>query len=1650
MGKYPFKKKGNGGGNKGKQNNQKKKDSSTYTSKRNTLADHIFNVGTAKQASEFVTAKLFLINYIRRTFDMGEDIALALENYKELDLDAIAPKINVSRSKDDEVKAAESAQYAEQCKVDYDYHKARVVRHKANTSKANALIVSQMTSGLKAKVNARPNYSSEIEGNPIKLMQAIEQHAMNFESTQCQPKTILDALRGFLYAKQKEDESAIDHLKRFKATRDVFLSHVGKDFAFPKLLEDNIEYSSKKAEIDKAVEDGASKDVKDALDGQLFKIKKKAMAPFMSYVYLDNVDKSKYGTVLAGLQAQFSLNNDQYPKNILDAVQVIESHPFDEGYKNKKKQQRENHKDDRKKGKEEHSDTPSLSFAQIKNTCYCCGSTAHKLPDCPKRASTPKDQWYINRTKEMKSYNSMVTKINKSMSHMQATPSVASPSDTNSSVTTTPSIAATSATSTSTWQFGNFFNFHSKDDGKPQEDLSEYMILDSGSSTDLFCNKGLLKQVKPGNKSVSLTTNAGDITVDKVGTLPAYGEVPFHEDAVTNIFSLAKLVEKYRVTFDSDVDNAFYVHTPSKVVRFPKTESNLYAHKPSNAVSQSPSQAVHVQTVEENMNLHTPREVKRAKAARDALVALGSPSVQDLKSALAMNAIANLPVTTADVDLAERIFGKDLGTIKGKTVRKRPLPMVPNHIEVPKELYEQRSDLALCMDIMFVNELPYMTTITRSLYYRTALHLPTRQLKDLHESLDAALRLYNAAGFSITKVYCDGEFRPMMDPVADDMDITMEYSAPQAHVPESERNNRTIKERVRSTFHRLPYKALPIAMMRVLVVESARKLNFFPNKNGISKYFSPRQIVHRVVLDYDTNCKYAFGSYVQAHNEPDPTNTQAPRSIDAIYMRPIPNGHEVYDLSTQRIIIRRSLTLLPITPAIIRAVEAIADKQHQKGLRVKTKQGVTIYDSTWTAGVDYDSDDEDDDYENESESEDDEHEYDTEEDDESQSDQAQEILYEEQPSAGVREQGSVQEDESQEDEATQASEADKANTGEPTRKSSRTRVPTTLMSPKMHGKSHEERPMHNHLVCEQGDETLYDDDMAKIAVNLLTTVKYMGVKKTKTKGHSHLVTYSLQRGLKKFGRPGFDSAKSEMQQLHDRDCWKPISVSTLSVSERAKALESLMFLVEKKSGKIKSRHCANGSKQREWINSDEAASPTVMTESVMLTATIEAEEKRDVATFDIPNAFIQTHVDERDSQGDRIIMKIKGAMIDMLVEIDPSYEDYVAMERGQKILYVHILRAIYGMLMSGLLFYKKFRTSIEKIGYEVNPYDPCVANKIIRGKQHTISWHVDDLKSSHVDSKVNDNFHKWLQQEYGQVREVTSTRGTKHDYLGMTLDYGIPGKVKIDMKEYVVSMVEEFPCKLAGQASTPANDNLFKVDRGSKLDSLKSEAFHTFVAKALFLTKRSRIDIQPTVAFLCTRVREPTSYDWFKLKRMMDFLEKTKEDCLTLESDGSREIIWSIDAAFAVHPDMKSHTGITMKMGKGAIYSASKKQKLNTRSSTEAELVAVDDAMAPVIWTTNFLEAQGYKTKAVIVLQDNESAIRLEKNGLKSVGPRSRHINIRYFFITDQVQKGNVIIKYCPTDDMESDYMTKSLTGTKFTKHRGTIMNLPVAISRTE
>ena len=197
----------------------------------------------------------------------------------------------------------------------------------------------------------------------------------------------------------------------------------------------------------------------------------------------------------------------------------------------------------------------------------------------------------------------------------------------------------------------------------------------------------------------------------------------------------------------------------------------------------------------------------------------------------------------------------------------------------------------------------------------------------------------------------------------------------------------------------------------------------------------------------------------------------------------------------------------------------------------------------------------------------------------------------------------------------------------------------------------------------------------------------------------------------------------------------------------------------------------------------------------MLTCVIDAQEDIDVAVVDIPNAFVQTVVDEEDAEY-RVIVRIRGPLVDILVSIAPDvYGPYVSTNKsGQKVLIVECLNAVYGTMVAALLYYKKFVKSLTKHGFKLNPYDGCVANKIVKGKQITICFHVDDCKISHEWTKVVDATIKWLRAEYESIFEDGSKvhRGKVHKYLGMSLDFSHKGHCRVTMYDYLDGILQTF------------------------------------------------------------------------------------------------------------------------------------------------------------------------------------------------------------------------------------------------------------------
>ena len=405
----------------------------------------------------------------------------------------------------------------------------------------------------------------------------------------------------------------------------------------------------------------------------------------------------------------------------------------------------------------------------------------------------------------------------------------------------------------------------------------------------------------------------------------------------------------------------------------------------------------------------------------------------------------------------------------------------------------------------------------------------------------------------------------------------------------------------------------------------------------------------------------------------------------------------------------------------------------------------------------------------------------------------------------------------------------------------------------------------------------------------------------------------------------------------------------------------------------------------------------------------------------------------------KVLMKLRGQFVDIMCEVNPEYIPYVVEEKGEKTLYLRVLQAIYGCIESALLWYKLFANTLQKMGFKVNPYDRCVANKMIRGKQCTIAWYVDDNKLSHVEENVVTEILDKVKDHFG---ELVVSRGNEHTLLGMHITMNRKKKqVEIQMMDQLNEAIALFGEDVDDKVTSPATKNIFSVNEEcEQLNEAKSEIFHSVVAKLLFIMKRARPDLEPAISFLMKRVSKSDTDDWKKLKRCLGFIKRTIKDKRILGADGLDTLYTWVDASHAVHMNMRGHTGGIISMGKGMLHCKASGQKINTRSTTESELIGVSEYLPYNIWYILFFGAQGYEIKQNILFQDNESAIKMEINGRNSCTGNSRHIEIKHFWVKDRVDKKEIEVRYCPTRMMLADYFTKALQGSLFRLFRDIIM----------
>jgi hypothetical protein len=242
-------------------------------------------------------------------------------------------------------------------------------------------------------------------------------------------------------------------------------------------------------------------------------------------------------------------------------------------------------------------------------------------------------------------------------------------------------------------------------------------------------------------------------------------------------------------------------------------------------------------------------------------------------------------------------------------------------------------------------------------------------------------------------------------------------------------------------------------------------------------------------------------------------------------------------------------------------------------------------------------------------------------------------------------------------------------------------------------------------------------------------------------------------GVKKHEDKATEAIVSECKQLDDKKAFKPRHQKELTKLQLEQVLRAITLVKEKRNGKTKGRTVANGRGQREHISRDDATSPTAFTEALMISIAIDAKERRHFATADVEGAHLQANMRET------VIMLFEGDMVDCMARANPEKHGPCVhtTKKGKKLLCVELLKAPCGCIKSALLWHRLFTSTLQKVGFALNPCNQCVANKMIGGKQRATCWCVDDLKISHMKLQVMKDIISVIEKRHGKMAVLAWT-----------------------------------------------------------------------------------------------------------------------------------------------------------------------------------------------------------------------------------------------------------------------------------------------------
>ena len=256
-------------------------------------------------------------------------------------------------------------------------------------------------------------------------------------------------------------------------------------------------------------------------------------------------------------------------------------------------------------------------------------------------------------------------------------------------------------------------------------------------------------------------------------------------------------------------------------------------------------------TVRSNYNGFSRKQIDNAATARRLLGMVASPSNRDFEGLVRYNMIKDCPITITDVKNAHKIYSPDLAAIRGKTIQRKPTRVITDYVDIPKEIIDVNQRVTLAADIMFVNSVPFLVSVSRNINLITIEHAPQRTASKLGILLHCIARVYARAGFTVQTILMDNDFKKVRDHVPM---LALNTPAANKNIGDIKRRIRVVKERSRGIICTLPYAKIPQIILIHLINFVVMWLNNFPTRDGISMDYSPRELIFRHRLSYKRHC----------------------------------------------------------------------------------------------------------------------------------------------------------------------------------------------------------------------------------------------------------------------------------------------------------------------------------------------------------------------------------------------------------------------------------------------------------------------------------------------------------------------------------------------------------------------------------------------------------------------------------------------------------------------------------------------------------------------------------------------------------------------------------------------------------------------------